>query len=721
MADKKIALDLEINIKKGDMTLGELNKQLQDLGDNIQEQKDILIEFEKELLDLDKIQASTSKDEVARQNELNEKREQLKEGIKDQRLAIKDLTNEQSKASGEVKSYNKELENAKKGLDKTAEAQKKAAQGSNIFSRGLKAVGTALKTLGIVAAITATLKFLYDALNQNQKVVDVFSTAVETISIVLGKVVEVFVGVVEQVGKSSKGFEGLKNVLLGMMKIAITPLQLAFYGIKLAIQEAQLIWEDSFLGSRDPKTIKDLTKGIDETKTSISEVAKSAVEAGKQVGNNLGKAINEVSQVVTASVDGISKISISGAIEQAKANVAIRNSAQLAAAQQALLVEEYDRQAEKQRQIRDEERNSIEDRKKANDELGTILDAQEKAMLAQADLQIAAAQADVNKNKNTENQTALIEAQGNRLAVLAQIEGFRSEQKVNDLALDRERLELNKSISESESQLAYQRSKFDAERITDKLKSLQALSQLEQDWQQEEMLRLETMVEATTRGTQAEADALKALYDFRETSRQATITAETAVIAEIAALNKKEADATIALQKQKVDLAMSTLTALSNLTAAFAKGDEESQKKAFKLNKAFAIGQAIISTSVGVMNALTAGGNPAKLASGIQFAEAAVVAATGAAQIATISKTQFKGGANNITTPSLGSGGSGTTPIGFTQNINQNETPMTIHISFAFCIDSSWYPTARIRLKNISKVSLACKSSCFVLIEYLTP
>jgi len=675
-ADKKIALDLEINIKKGDMTLGELNKQLQDLGDNIQEQKDILIEFEKELLDLDKIQASTSKDEVARQNELNEKREQLKEGIKDQRLAIKDLTNEQSKASGEVKSYNKELENAKKGLDKTAEAQKKAATGSSIFSKGLKAVGTAFKAMGI-GAVLAALKFLYDALSQNQKVVDVFSTAVETISIVLGKVVEVFVGVVEQVGKSSKGFEGLKNVLLGMMKIAITPLQLAFYGIKLAIQQSQLAWEDSFLGSRDPKTIKDLTKGIDETKTSISEVAKSAVEAGKQVGNNLGKAINEVSQVVTASVDGISKISISGAIEQAKANVAIRNSAQLAAAQQALLVEEYDRQAEKQRQIRDEERNSIEDRKKANDELGTILDAQEKAMLAQADLQIAAAQADVNKNKNTENQTALIEAQGNRLAVLAQIEGFRSEQKVNDLALDRERLELNKSISESESQLAYQRSKFDAERITDKLKSLQALSQLEQDWQQEEMLRLETMVEATTRGTQAEADALKALYDFRETSRQATITAETAVIAEIAALNKKEADATIALQKQKVDLAMSTLTALSNLTAAFAKGDEESQKKAFKLNKAFAIGQAIISTSVGVMNALTAGGNPAKLATGIQFAEAAVVAATGAAQIATISKTQFKGGANNITTPSLGSGGSGTTPIGFTQNINQNETPMT--------------------------------------------
>jgi hypothetical protein len=39
----------------------------------------------------------------------------------------------------------------------------------------------------------------------------------ETISIVLGKVVDVFVGVVEQVAKSSNGFEGLKNVMLGLL------------------------------------------------------------------------------------------------------------------------------------------------------------------------------------------------------------------------------------------------------------------------------------------------------------------------------------------------------------------------------------------------------------------------------------------------------------------------------------------------------------------------
>ena len=692
MADKKIALDLEVNIKKGDMTLGELNKQLQDLGTNIQEQKDILIEFEKELLDLDKIQASTSKTELARQTELKDKQDELKVAIKDQRLAIRDLTNEQSKASGEVNAYNKELENTKKGLEKTADAQKNGSKASAIFSKGLKAVGTAFKAMGI-GLIVAGLKFLYDALSSNQKVMDAFSTVTETISIVMAKVVDVIANVVEQVGKSSKGFEGLKNVILGMITIAFTPLQLAFYGIKLGIQEAQLIWEKSFLGSGDAKKIQELTKGIEETKDSISEVAKSAVEAGSQVANNIGKAISEVSQVVSASAEGISKISVSGAIEQAKANVAIKNSAEIAAAQQALLVEEYDRQAEKLRQIRDEERNSIEDRKKANDDLKLVLDAQEEAMLAQADLQVAAAQADVNKNKNTETQTALIAAQGNRLGVLAQIEGLRSEQKMNDLALDRERMELNKSLSDSDADLAYQRKKFDAEQITDKLKSLEALRALEEERQQEEMLRLETIVEATTRGTQAEADALIALDQFREASRQANISANRAILDETFAMSeklaakqkedddkkkekdKKDLEDAMALQKAKFDIASSTLTALSNLSAAFAKGDEESQKKAFKLNKAIGIGQAIISTAQAVTGALA----EPSLIPGERFVKAGIAAAVGAAQIATIAKTQFDSGGTltTPTTPTLGGGGAGAAPIGFTQNLNTTQVPTT--------------------------------------------
>jgi hypothetical protein len=761
MADKKIALDLEVNIKKGDMTLGELNKQLQDLGTNIQEQKDILIEFEKELLDLDKIQASTSKTELARQTELKDKQEELKVAIKDQRLAIKDLTNEQSKASGEVNAYNKELENTKKGLDKTAEAQKKAATGSGIFSKGLKAVGTAFKALGI-GVVVAGLKFLFDALSKNQKVLDAVSTVTETVGIVLAQVVTVVANVVEQVSASSKGFDGLKNVMLGLLRIAITPLQLAFYGIKLGIEQGQLAWEQSFFGSKDPATIKALTKSIGETKDSIAEVAKEAVKAGSQVGSNLGKAIGEVSQVVTASVDGISKISVSGALEQAKANVAIKNSAQTAAATQALLVEEYDRQAEKLRQIRDEERNSIEVRKQANDDLNLVLDAQEKAMLSQADLLIQAAKAEERKGKNAETTAAKIEAQGNKLGVLAQIEGLRSEQKMNDLALDRESIELTNSKSESESLLAYERKKFDAEQITDKLKSAEVLKQIELDREKDETLRLQNIIKATTAGTQAEADAIIALNEFKEVSRQANLSAEAKILqekqalvlkdleaqkniserdftarrddlkrrqtllaeddkidkdkrkeleaqfaAELVAITKDETQTRAELNKLLVDAGAKTLNSLVSYVQASSRAEEdrlqnilnnteegtqaqldaaaalEKQKeKSFKLNQQEAIGRTLIDTAQGAIKAYTSQLIPGDPTSVIRGAlAAAAIAASGALQIATIKKQKYygsgSGGVTSPTAPTLGSGGAGSAPVGFTQNLNNTQTPTT--------------------------------------------
>ena len=57
-----------------------------------------------------------------------------------------------------------------------------------------------------------------------------------------------------------------------------------------------------------------------------------------------------------------------------------------------------------------------------------------------------------------------------------------------------------------------------------------------------------------------------------------------------------------------------------------------------------------------------------KLATGAQFVEAAAVGVAGAAQIATIAKTQFNGGANSITQPNaFGGGGMNGDHIGSTQ------------------------------------------------------
>ena len=103
------------------------------------------------------------------------------------------------------------------------------------------------------------------------------------------------------------------------------------------------------------------------------------------------------------------------------------------------LIEDYDRQAEQQRQIRDNDLNSIEERVAANDLLKLKLEEQEKLMLENVRLIQASAQAQFDKNGSDENALILAEAKNEVKAVEAQIEGFMSEQESNRVALLKEK------------------------------------------------------------------------------------------------------------------------------------------------------------------------------------------------------------------------------------------------------------------------------------------
>ena len=399
------------------------------------------------------------------------------------------------------KAATKSINNIEKSTEDTEKSTKSLAD-------GFKGVGLAIKAMGI-GLIIGALSTLKEVFMGNQKVADTFAVVMGTVSNIFSQVTNIIVSMVEKVGSATNGFEGLKKTIGGLLTLGLTPLKLAFYGIKLTIDEVRLAWEESIFGDGDPKTIKALTKRIDETKGSLKEVGTDAVKAGKQVANNIGKAVSEVGAVIEGSVDGISKISVSGAIAQAKANVQLQNTAKLAEATQAGLVEQYDRQAEKLRQVRDEERNSVEDRIKANNDLKDVLDKQEKAMLATANAQIAAAAVTAKQNNNIENQTALINANTNKQGVLAQIEGLRSEQKANDLSLDRELNDLGKTKLETETELAINQKKFSAERITDTQAKLEAQKQAFADELIIEQKRLDDAKLLYKEGTQARVDAEK--------------------------------------------------------------------------------------------------------------------------------------------------------------------------------------------------------------------
>jgi len=272
----------------------------------------------------------------------------------------------------DVKKLNSGLEDSTKEIKKVEKNVEKVESSTKSMADGFKATGLAIKAMGIGLLISA-FSTLKDVFMSNQKVADTFSAVMGTMTNIFTQVVNILVSVVEKVNKSSNGFDNLGKVVSGMITLSLTPLKLVFYGISLAIDEAKLAWEESFFGDGDPKVIKKLSERITATKDNIVEVGKAAVDAGIKVATNIGGAIKEVGAVVEGTIEGVSKISIRGAYEQAKANVQLQNTAILAAAEQARLVEQYDRQAEKLRQIRDNDLISIDERIAANNKLSGVL------------------------------------------------------------------------------------------------------------------------------------------------------------------------------------------------------------------------------------------------------------------------------------------------------------------------------------------------------------
>jgi hypothetical protein len=379
----------------------------------------------------------------------NKETKQLKDTIEE--------TGEVAKKSGAEAS--KSIE----GVGKASNNTEKSAKGASL---GVKAIGVALKSLGI-GIVIAAIGFFADALSRNQKFTDALSTSLETIALVFTQVINAIVKTVEQVNASSTGFDSLGKVIKGLLTLAFTPLNLAFFAIKLGLQETQLAWEKSFFGEKDPKTIKQLNEDIDKTRLNILEVGKDAVKAGKDVANNVAGAIAEVVTVATIANENLSNISIKSAFEQAKVNTELKNTAELAAASIQGLIEKYDREAELLRQIRDDDRLSIADRIKANEELGLKLDEQAEAQknLANVGLQLARQNLKGNED-NVALRKAEIEALNEIAAIEASVTGFRAEQLTNRNALDKERIELLRSLNEigkTDLELA----KSEAEQIRD--------------------------------------------------------------------------------------------------------------------------------------------------------------------------------------------------------------------------------------------------------------
>ncbi len=350
------------------------------------------------------------------------------------------------KLVADVEALQKSLDDVKASLEengKAAEASNsKLAGGLKKVSKGFKGVGLAMKAMGIGLVIEA-FNFLKEIMMQNQTVIDGVAIATETMGVLFNQITSVVTDVFNAVSKSSEGFEGLQKVVSGLMTIAIFPLKAAFYGIILGVQEAQLAWEKSFFGDKDPETIKLLNEKIVETKANLTEVVDEVVVAGEQVATNFTEAVVELGSIVTiateVATEGIKKISIESATATGTALANAKKNAELLEVQRAKQQMQSQLDSELQRQIRDDIRKTFDERIAANDELGRILEEQTAKEKEIVDERVRIAALELSTQKDSiALQTAYEQALLEQLDIEERIAGQRSEQLTNQAALEKE-------------------------------------------------------------------------------------------------------------------------------------------------------------------------------------------------------------------------------------------------------------------------------------------
>ena len=244
---------------------------------------------------------------------------------------------------------------------------------------------------------------------------------------------------------------------------------------------------------------------------------------------------------------------------------------------------------------------------------------------------------------------------------------FRNEEKAERAAARKEEEDAQKLKEDlrkkNEKEEAIAREK---KRIADEKAQQEQLKREEQQWnllqkitntaQEQELLELAQQYDKKFELAEGNAELEKALRE----KQQEDLTAIDKKYSEQRA--KNESEATQKTQQERLDAfeqaaqtTMNALIAINELTQAFAKEDEASQKKAFEVNKAIGIANAIINTSVGVSKALASSAPP------LNFINAAIVTASGVAAVKNIQKTQFNSSSFDTTSPSTSTGGGAAT------------------------------------------------------------
>jgi hypothetical protein len=510
-----------------------------------------------------------------------------------------------------VKATQKEMgDQFKAGFEAAEKGAKNAGKGVKSLGNG---IGSLLKSLGIVTVIVAAFNKLKDIFLSNQSVADGFGKVMLTVEIVMRKLIE----------------------------------------LALPLGEALF---DAF---NNPKqAISDFVDAIKNRATAaVRYLAEIAGSAGKiiegvvtfdwaQVAEGVGELVvkyEEAKEAVTGVVDSF-KEGVKSFVEttkeaynQADAITNLRNELIKLEAQQKLVQMTYQKEAEDQRQIRDDVRKTLAERIEANDKLGKILEEQSETerVIFQKRLDLANAELSINKT-SIEAQAAVAAAKGELADLDERINGQKSEQLTNQAALEKELFDIQQELAK------VGRSDRELE-----------LLELEQHYAAlAEQARLAGDTETDIEGAKGEA-----LAKLRKKFRDEDLKKE-----------KELRDAKVKLQESYLTATGGVLNSINQLVEA--SGNQS--KEAVALQKTLAIAQIAIDTAKAIVGAIAQAqsvpypGNLVAIATGV----AAVVAGIASA-VSTLNSANVPGGSaatptapQVATAPAIQQATAGTTELG---------------------------------------------------------
>ena len=462
-----------------------------------------------------------------------------------------------------LKELNKRVEDLEGQLQDTNKGVKSLGESSKGLGKGISAIGGSLKAIGIGIFIAA-FDQLKEVFTGNQKVMDIFNTALNALKILFNDFAEAILPPVSNL----------------LNKIFSDPVQ-SIKDFGSAIQDYVLNYFDQLFSAVGHlgKAFADLFTGdfagaLEEVKLAGADVVDAIV--GVEEGGI--EAIKNVAQTAFDYVKDLPS-KIQEAVSAGKELVELEKAAQLAAVERQKIQLEYQRREEQLRQLRDDDTKSIQDRVKANADLLALLEEQAQKEREQMQIQVAFARAEYEKSKTTENLVALRQAELEIIDLSERLEGQRSEALSNQNALMREQLDLQRSQAETAQEIYQIQEETSLELLDNEVAKAQKEIEIAQNVFNKKKQFLEEQVALYAEGTQARTDAEN----------------------ELAILEAENASRRLVLEKTLQDAKVATIQqALSSVAQLV--GEQTAA------GKALALAQVAIDTYTGATKALAQGG-----------------------------------------------------------------------------------------------------------------